>query len=106
MILLKCIFQIFVLYQISQIVSESKVSRPIRNWLKVKGQTLIVANVLYELISCFLCVSVWVGFILTPILFDFANYIGYTKLSWFWNGLFFSSITWFMNVWEQNKLKE
>lgn len=104
MILLKVIFQIFILYNISQIISETKISRPLRDYLRRK--TNIVARILYELISCFLCTSVWVGFILTPLLFDFAAYLGYTSVTWFWNGLYFSSITWFMNVWEQNKLKD
>jgi hypothetical protein len=101
MILLKIIFQVIVLYQITQIISESKITRPLRTYLS--GKQSLVARFLYELISCFLCTSVWVGFILTPLLFDFAKYLGYDTVTWFWNGLFFSCITWFLHVWEQSK---
>ena len=103
MILLKIAFQVLVLYQITQIISESKITRPLRNYLNENGTKYLVPKFLYELMSCFLCTSVWVGFILTPLLFDFAKYLGYETVSWFWNGLFFSSITWFLNVWEQSK---
>jgi len=106
MLLLKIGFQVFVLYQIAQIISESKISRPLRYYLRDISDKNIVAKVLYELMSCFLCTSVWVGFALTPLLFDLSSYLGYSTISWFWNGLFFSSITWFMKVWEENKLKE
>ena len=105
MILLKIIFEVMVLYQITQIITESKITRPIRSFLNEQGRYFIIAEILYELISCFLCTSVWVGFILTPLLFDFASYLGYDKGSFFWNGLFFSSVTWFLYVWEQSKTK-
>lgn len=106
LILLKIVFQTLVLYQVSQIISESKISRPLREYLKEMSSVSTFAKVLYELISCFLCTSVWVGFLLTFVLFDFADYLGYDIVSWFWNGLFFSALSWFMYVWEQSKLKD
>jgi hypothetical protein len=103
MIFVKVIFQVIVLYQITQIISESRISRPIREYLAEKGRKYLFPKILHDLISCFLCTSVWVGFILTPLLFDLAKYIGYETMSWFWNGLFFSCVAWFLNVWEQSK---
>lgn len=104
MIITKIIFEVFILYQVSQVISESKLTRPFREYLRQKGQSNRLIMFLYNLLSCFLCTSIWVGFLLSLLLFDFAAHIGYETVSWFWNGLFFSSITWFMNVWEQNKL--
>lgn len=103
MILMKIVFQILVLYQIAQIISESRISKPLRTFLLEKSHGNVIIGLLHGLLSCFLCTSVWVGFLLTPMLFDFAEYIGYNQVSWFWNGLFFSSITWFLYVWEQSK---
>jgi hypothetical protein len=103
MILLKIIFQTFVLYQAAQIISESKLTKPLREYLLGRSVNSIAYKFLYELFSCFLCTSVWVGFILTPLLFDLSSYLGYCGFSWFWNGLFFSALAWFMHVWEQSK---
>jgi len=100
MILLKVIFQILVMYQMTQIISESKLTKPLRDYLLSRSRTSKVAWFFYELSSCFLCTSVWVGFLLTLPLFDLAAYMGYTTMSWFWNGLFFSCLTWYLHLLE------
>lgn len=102
--LIKVVFQVLVLYNISQIISESSLTRPIREYL-LKYCNIPVYKFLYGLMSCFLCTSVWVGFILSLLLHDMAKDIGYETLTWFWSGLFYSSITWFIHVWEEGKLK-
>ena len=89
MIATKIIFQIFVLYNITQIVTESVLFSKVR---KIK--------ILSPLLTCFLCTSVWISFLLSFFLFDLAKYLEY-DYSWFWNGLFFSSITWFIHIIEQ-----
>lgn len=101
MILLKILFEVFVLYQITQVISESTLTKPFRDYLN-KHSRYTVVGFLHSLMNCFLCTSVWVGFTLSFFLFDLAAYLGYTH-SWFWNGLFFSGITWFLYVWEQSK---
>lgn len=98
MILLKIIFETLILYQIAQIISESTLFSPIRrfflrsNWIPI--------NWIGRLLDCFLCTSVWVGFVLSFVLFNFSEYLGYYSFSWFWNGLYFSSMAWFLRILE------
>ena len=86
----KIVFEVIVLYNITQIVAESTLFSKVRK-IKIVGSVL----------SCFLCTSVWISFLLTFVLFDYANYLGFDKFSWFFNGMFFSGLTWFIHVIER-----
>lgn len=88
------VFEILVLYQITTIISESSLFNPLREFLTKRFFPL---SLLGYLISCFLCTSVWVGFILSNYLFNFAEYLGYYEISWFWNSMFFSAVVWFIH---------
>ena len=90
----KIAFESLILYNISQIISESTLFSKVRN-----------IKILNPVLSCFLCTSVWASFALTFVLFDYAKYLGYETVSWFWNGLFFSSITWFIHCVETKLLE-
>lgn len=81
------IFEVLVLYNITQIIVESILFSKVR---KIK--------ILNLLLSCFLCTSVWISFILSFFLFNYAEYLGYNRFSWFFNGMFFSSIAWFLHL--------
>lgn len=87
---LQFIFTIGVIYQVTSIISES--SFPIFRWLqKRKG-------FVGDLFGCFLCVSVWVGWIGSVVLFDIGNFLGYESVSWAISGLFYSFIVWFIHL--------
>lgn len=86
------VFEIFVLYNITQIITESSLFESVRQF-KVNNK-----KILHPLLSCFLCTSVWISFLLTFVLFDYASHLGYQQFSWFLNGLFFSSVTWFIHI--------
>lgn len=81
------IFEVFVLYNITQVIVESTLFSKVR---KIK--------ILNPLLSCFLCTSIWISFILSLFLFNYAEYLGCNHFSWFFNGMFFSSITWFLHL--------
>lgn len=98
MILLQIIFELFVLYQISQVISESTLFSPVRRFFL--RSDWIPLNWIGQMLDCFLCTSIWVGFGLSFVLFNFAEYLGYYEVSWFWNGLFFSSLAWFLRIFE------
>jgi len=94
------LFEILVLYQLTSIITESHLFKPIRTW------ALSSSEFLGSLISCFLCTSVWVGFILSFVLYDYAKTLGINPMySWFFNSMFFSFFTWFLHLIEQ-KLEE
>ena len=98
MIILQIIFETLILYQISQVISESYLFSPMRNFFIESNW--IPLNWFGKLIDCFLCTSIWVGFGLSLYLFNLAEYLGYLQFSWFWNGLFFSCLTWILRVLE------
>ena len=87
---LQFILTIGVVYQATSIISES--SFPIFKWLqKRKG-------FVGDFFGCFLCVSVWVGWIGSVVLFDVGNFLGYESVSWAISGLFYSFIVWFIHL--------
>lgn len=83
-------FTLAVVYQITSIISES--SFPPFRWLRN------LDNILGEFFDCFLCVSVWVGWVMAVILFDPGKYLEFGVFSWIWSGLFYSSLTWFLHL--------
>lgn len=87
------IFTIAVVYQITQIISESTIFKPLRN-IPFIGSFL----------SCFLCTSVWIGFLVSKFVFDYANYLG-LDCTVFLSGLFYSCVVWFIHVIEHKLLK-
>lgn len=98
MIVLQIIFEAFVLYQITTIIVDSTlfdiIKSPFRN-NKYLG-------LLSHLLDCFLCTSVWVGFVLSEFLLNFSEYLGYYEYSTIWNSMFFSAIAWFINKFDKS----
>ena len=90
---LRFILTLLVVYQITSIISES--SFPLFKWLRT------LPGWIGELFSCFLCVSVWIGFIISSKLFDPAYELGYVQYSWIWSGLIYSSLVWFIHLIEE-----
>lgn len=85
-------FAIGVCYQITSIISES--SFPLFRWLRT------LPYFLGNLFGCFLCISVWVGFLCSFCLFDFGKEIEFSQYTWFTSGLFYSFITWWLHLLE------
>lgn len=89
---LQCIFTVGVIYQVTSIISES--SFPIFSWLRKRN------GIIGNLFDCFLCVSVWIGWIGSYFLFNLGNELGFIEYSWFTSGLFYSFICWFIHLLE------
>lgn len=105
---IKFIFTLFVIYQITSIITES--TFPLFKLLRVlhefESKSLFINWILAgisQFFSCFLCTSVWVGFIISNYLYNISFELGYENQSWFWSGLFYSSLTWFIHIIE-NKI--
>lgn len=92
----KLLFEIFVAYNATQIISESSLFTPV--WKTLLNSKYWLFRHIGRLLSCFLCTSVWVSFLLTLTLYDYAANIGITNLSWLFNALFISSICWWMHI--------
>ena len=81
-------FEVFVLYNITQILSESGLFQWARR-IPILGT---------KLLSCFLCTSVWVGIALSFILPNVAYKISGSiviynyDITWFFNAMFLSSL--------------
>lgn len=90
------VFEIIVLYQISSIITESYLLKPLRE--QIYSKSVFFGS----LISCFLCTSIWVGFILSFFLYDYAKDLGVNLyVSWFFNSMFFSGLAWFLKLLEE-----
>lgn len=108
---LEITFEVGIVYAITQIIAESKLTAPIRGWLEVWSTNQpssvfelgakLVGWFLYTLTSCFMCTCVWVSFFVSFKFFNLAQYLGYTEFSVFWNGLFLSTLTWFLRAIEE-----
>lgn len=93
------IFAILVTYNLSQIISES--TFPLFRWLRnLEGNWF--KEFISELTSCFLCTSVWIGVLVSFLLFDYAKYLEIQNLSLIWSGLFYSCCAWFLHCLEVN----
>jgi len=81
------VFILVVIYQITQIISESYLFKPFR--------MMFVTRIpfLYKLLTCFLCTSVWVSFFVHLIFPEFN-----LNTNWFLNTMFLSGCVWFLHV--------
>jgi len=106
---LQFILTIGVVYQVTSLISES--SFPLFKWLRDVGQFVYKPEYdskfrerskylgwIGDFFGCFLCVSVWIGFIGSVVLFDIGNFLGYESVSWAISGLFYSFIVWFIHL--------
>lgn len=100
-LLLEFIFEIALTYQITQIICESVVCEPLREyfqkWALVGNK---IAIFIYKLISCFLCTSVWVSVIVSSIFINIPEYLGYSHLNPLTGGLALSFFVWFVRLYE------
>lgn len=93
----------FIVYGITQIIVEAKIFAPIRNWLNYSRFSFF--NFFGTLLSCFLCTSVWVSFILSALLYSPTSTLWpeLNNSSIFLDGMLGSCIVWFLYCIE-NKL--
>jgi hypothetical protein len=103
-IFLELLLEVGIIYTITQVISESKLTLPFRDWLETvllkdwHKLTILKYPVLffYTLISCFLCTSIWVSWGIGAIFFNLITYLGYNNFPIFWNGLFLAFLVWFL----------
>ena len=91
--LLKTLYAVFTVYGISQIITEAKVFA----WLR-KGLT---NTWLGDLVSCFLCTSVWVSFTFSYFIHSLSGELFPTNFQFtnvFLDGMFLSALVWFFYV--------
>ncbi len=92
------IFAIFIVFNLSQIISES--TFPLFRLLRrLEESQYLFISYIGQLFSCFLCTSVWVGWLVSVKVFDLGSVLQVDH-SWFWTGLFYSSIVWFLHCME------
>ncbi len=98
MTILLIIFSVFIVFNLSQIISES--TFPLFRWLRrLEVNEYLLVSYIGQLFSCFLCTSVWAGWIVAIFVFDLGLNLG-VEHSWFWTGLFYSSLAWFLHILE------
>jgi len=88
------VFWSFMVYGISSIIVWGSIFEKPRNWIKIKFPFL------GELISCILCTSTWVGFIMSLLTTGLSiNFIlTWWPLSIFIDGMFSAGSTWALNT--------
>lgn len=97
-LLTNVIFSIFIVYNLSQIISES--TFPLFKWMRsLTNNRYLLIQYIGELFSCFLCTSVWCGWIVAICVFDLGSVLQ-VEHSWLWTGLFYSSLAWFLHCLE------
>jgi hypothetical protein len=94
--LLQTVLWSFAVYGITQIITEATIFEGLRNRLE---------NVKFfgKLVSCFLCASVWISFLLSAWIFSPASLLWpYLSLfeSVFIDGMIGSTIVWFLHIYE------
>lgn len=101
---MKDIVWILVLYGIVQIIVESSLFRPVRNFFGKYFWT----QPIYMLISCFICAGTWVAFVLSNIwyspihsIFSYPAIILGIDCTFFFDGMFGSCVIWFIHLFEQ-----
>jgi len=80
-------------YNITQIITEASIFKPVRRWLLDSRLSIIG-----QLVSCFLCTSVWISFLLTLGCKNFADRLNYSV---FINTMFISAVVWFIHIFER-----
>jgi len=81
-------------YNVTQIISEATIFKPVRIWLLKRRFT----SILGELMSCFLCTSVWVCFFATKFVHNIADGMNY---SWLVGTMSLSATIWFIHIIER-----
>lgn len=79
-------------YGITQIITESTLFKPFRNLFPLKSW-------LGTFIRCFLCISVWVGFIISTLIYSISYnylYIYNPIMSIFVDGIILSAASWLL----------
>jgi len=99
MIILKIFVETIILFQITTIIVDSNLFQILRDFLTSSKWILLLF--IGQLLSCFLCTSVWVGFILSNCLYNICDDLGFHSFSWFFNSMFFSGLAWFIYLFEK-----
>ncbi len=91
------------IYGITQIITEASIFENVRNFLTDSNNRIF--NFFGKLVSCFLCASVWVSFLLSVWVFSPSLFFWpYLSIgSFFIDGMIGSTIVWFLHIYE-NKL--
>lgn len=114
-ILIKLILLSIIVFQITQIIVESKLFENVRQYFYLPDSTnmlvIHIHTIIYNIINCFLCCSVWVSFIV--LLFVLNNFnimydlfeIRNIFISTFLDTMLVSGIAWFLHCLENNWTK-
>lgn len=101
---MKEIVWILVLYGIVQIIVESSLFKPVRNFFGNYFWT----QPIHILITCVICTSTWIAFILSNIwyspvynIFSYPVTIFGRDVTFFFDGMLGSCIVWFIHMFEQ-----
>lgn len=91
MILLQLFVTIIIVYNVTQILVESTLFSFFRRLPVIK-----------YLFNCFLCTSVWVGFLCSWIILDIIQQLQFhdVNFTWFWSGIFYSGIAYLVRSME------
>ena len=98
----------FIAYGMSTILVYGSIFEGTRNWIHSQGKKNKVGLFFSELISCMLCTSTWVGFLLSLTMFSPSGSIYSISLpfSIFFDGMYSAGIVWSINAiieWFENK---
>lgn len=90
---------IIICYGLMNIIVFSELFEPLRNYIDRLGCKWKFFNFIHELITCPMCISVWIGFLFGVALYSpshiFLNVNTY--YSWFLDGLLASGGVWIIN---------
>jgi hypothetical protein len=97
---MKIIIWILICYGLMNIIVFSQLFEPLRNYINKLGYKWKIFNLLYELITCPMCISVWIGFIFGLVLYSPSHLFLdiNTYYSWFLDGLLASGSVWIINT--------
>lgn len=87
-------------YGLMNIIVFSLIFEPLRNYIGRLGSKWKVFNFIHELITCPMCISVWIGFLFGLTIYSPSNvYLGVAQhCSWFLDGLLASGGVWVINT--------
>lgn len=99
-------------YGFTNIVVYSTLFEPVRNFFKKLGEKPSVTGVfIYDLITCPMCFSVWVGFFISCVIWSPVHNLFDAPMiiSWFFDGILSSGAVWAINslieFFEENRIK-
>jgi len=106
--IIQIIFWVLIIYGITQIIVESKLFKPLREWYNPGNPKNHYSNrleyyrdlYLHTMMTCMLCMSVWVATFVSMHFFSPTLLIYGTSVI-FYDAMIGSTLVWFLNVFER-----